>query len=169
MAYEQYTTGSVLVTVGSTFIRGTNTKWSNGNVKEGHLFKIDEFDGRNYSIATVVSATRLQLSKKYKQQTAQGESYIITRSFSTNRSYARFYQGDTGFADIMRDKIVDPIDKDIGGIYNGTATLYGCRVVATGGGHYWDITVNATGQLCFAYNGTKKVHVATRTGTWIQV
>lgn len=169
MSLEQYTTGTVLVTAASTLVYGTNTQWNSGNIREGNRFKLSLDDAYSYTVATIMSATKLQLSSEFHESGGQGKNYIITRSFTPYRSYARLYQGDSSGGDILREQIVNEIDKDVGRIYNGTATLSGCRVVATGGSHYWDINVNATGQLCFAYNGTKKAHVATSTGTWIQV
>ena len=169
MSTEQYTTGTVLVTAASTFIYGTNTSWNNKTIHESHKFKVKLDGERSYTIATIVSATKIQLSTKYRGNTGRDKSYLIGRSFSPHRSYARLYQGDSYSGDIIRTQVIDRIDSDIGGIYNGTASLFGCRVVATSGLHYWDITVNATGQLCFAYNGTRQAYVATSTGTWIDI
>ena len=65
--------------------------------------------------------------------------------------------------------VIDKVDKDIGKVYNGSASLDSIRISTSDSTHYWDIGVNATGQMTFSYNGTKKAHVATSTGSWVEV
>lgn len=169
MASEQYVTGSVTIVTGSTILYGSNTQWNNGTVQEGHAFKISSDGAKLYTIATVLSATRLQLSSAYREASISNSDYIITRSFSPYRSYARLYRGDSYAADVLREQVIDLLDKDVGRIYNGVASLDGTRLVSANGSHYWDIDVTASGQMTFSYMGVKKAYVATITGSWVTV
>jgi len=167
MAIEQYRIGVINAVTGSTIVTGSGTSWANGNIQESHKFKLRSDGKQSYTIATVLAATKLQLSTTYKEASTNNTEYLITRSFTSYRDYARPYQGDFHAADIIRDQIVNPIDTDIGKIYSGSASLDGVRLI--NGAHYWDIGVNATGQMQFSYKGVKKAYVATVTGTWIEV
>jgi len=167
MSIEQYKTGLVRVVTGSTIVHGLSTVWNGGNVQESFKFKLDLDGDSSYTVATIITATQLQLSTSYVNASLQNQSYMITRSFTPYRSYARLYQGDSDAADIIRDQIVNLIDTDVGKIYNGTASLLGNRIVSSSGLHYWDLAVNATGEMTFSYNGTKKSHI-TVVGTWIE-
>ena len=166
MTVEQYTTGTVYVRTGSSVVYGTNTLWNQGNVNEGHTFKLNEDAAKNYTIATILSATRLQLAKRYANASYQGYSYMITRSYTPYRSYARFYAQDTGVGDVLREQIVNKVDTDIGRIYDGSASLHGCTVVSTNGAHWWRMFTDATGNLIFAFEGRRKAYVASQTGAW---
>jgi len=126
MGVEQYTIGNVYVRTGSTMIYGdTGIDWSGGNVQMGYRFKLDTDGAPTYNIATVLTATQLQISVSYVEASKASHPYLITRSFSSNRGYARPWQGDTDFADICRELIVDLIDQDMGRILGGTASIQG--------------------------------------------
>ncbi len=167
MSIEQYKIGVVTTVTGSTVVTGSGTSWANGNVQESHKFKLRTAGRQSYTVATILSPTSLQLSTTYKEASINNASYLITRSFTPYRDYARPYQGDYHAADVIRDQIVNPIDTDVGRIYNGSASLDGVRL--TNGTHYWDLGVNASGEMYFKYNGTKKAYIATTTGTWVEV
>ena len=64
-------------------------------------------------IGTIVNNTQLTLSSNWGGTTITHKKYMIQRSFSTNLSYARTYQGDSDVADIFREQIVDKMDTDI--------------------------------------------------------
>lgn len=167
MAVEQYRDGSITVVTGSIVVDGSGTSWANGNIREGHKFKVKEEGRQSYTVATILSNTKLQLTTTFKEASVYSASYLITRSFTPYRNYARTYQGDYHAADIIRDQIVNPIDTDVGKIYSGSASLDGTRVV--NGVNYWDIEVNASGEMQFKFKGTKKAYIATPTGAWTTV
>lgn len=73
LVLENYTTGTIAVTNGSTAVVGTSTAWVVGNVKAGAYLIIDTVP---YEIATVTDATNIVLVKKYEGVTATGLSYI---------------------------------------------------------------------------------------------
>lgn len=169
MSIEQYRTGLVRVVTGSKLVYGTGTGWSNGTIGESHKFKLDLDGGNTYTVATILSATRLQLSSSYLTASLQNQYYMVTRSFTPYRNYARLFQGDSDAADLIRDQIVTPIDTDIGKVYNGFASLDGVLIEDYASGNYWRIAVTATGELTFYCNGVKKAYVATLTGSWVPV
>ena len=178
MGVEQYTIGNVYVRTGSTMIYGdTGIDWSGGNVQMGYRFKLDTDGAPTYNIATVLTATQLQISVSYVEASKASHPYLITRSFSSNRGYARPWQGDTDFADICRELIVDLIDQDIGRILGGTASIQGTsatrfhaatldtnQITATnveaGVGHVATLTTN---NLTATTSHTDIGHVATLT------
>ena len=167
---EQFTSGTVDVVEGSKLVRAdSGVDWKDAGIGTGHKFKLDDGGAYSYTIATRVSATCIRLSENYTDASVNNVSYMITRSFTTNRSYARLYQGDSDSADIIREQIVDEIDSDVGAIYDGTATLSAVRLgTPTAPTEYWRMYLNASYELCFSYKGTKKAHVGTLTGSWIE-
>ena len=113
MSAEQYKTGLVSVTNASQIVIGTaSCDWRN-QIEAGHVFKIDEDNEATYTLATVLSATRLQLASNYGGSTGTGMSYMVCRSFTTNRGYWRPLQGDYDWAEIMSQETIDKIDTDI--------------------------------------------------------
>lgn len=70
---EDYITGSVAVTSGSTTVTGTSTVWT--SAMDGYKFKVLDTD-EIYTL-TYVSATSLTLDKAYKGDTDSGLDYII--------------------------------------------------------------------------------------------
>jgi len=177
-ATGQYSEGRVVVTSGSTIVVGdSNVNWSDATIATiyppGYIDVDDVFKIHNdrcfYKIATRVSATRLQLYQKYCGVSASGNRYIICRDFTTKRSYVQLYPGDLQVGDVIREQIVDKIDNDIGMFLGGTATLDNIRVGTTATNlHYWDVYLNASYETCFDYKGTRKAHIGTLTGSWIQ-
>ena len=112
MAQEQWKTGTVSVTNGSPTVTGVGTLW-NTNVVAGAAFKLDLDGDATYVIASVDSDTQITLSANYAGATAGTQVYMIQRSFSTNRNYARPVQGDADLADILRELVIDKIDTDM--------------------------------------------------------
>ena len=115
MANEQYRIGNVSVTNGSQIVIGASVDWQ-GQVTQPAVFKIDLDGESTYSVASVMSATRIQLAANYGGSTNNGLNYMIMRSFTTNRGYWRPLQGDYDFAEIMSQETIDKIDTDIADI-----------------------------------------------------
>ena len=170
MAIEQYKKGTVRVVQGSQLVYGdTDVNWVTAGIHTSHKFKLRSDGAPSYTVATVRGATSLRLSSNYVEASQTGRNYVITRSFTPNRSYARLFQGDSAGADILRSQVIDPIDTDIGAIYDGTATLNAVVLgTPTAPTYYWRMYMNASYELCFDYKGVRKAHVGTLTGSWIQ-
>jgi len=109
---EQYKTGLVQTVNASPTIIGTaSCDWLN-QIAAGHVFKTAD-DQISYTIATVLTATRLVLSANYAGTGGTGLSYIACRSFSSNRGYWRILNGDDDWADLMSQQTIDKIDTDM--------------------------------------------------------
>lgn len=128
MSTEQYRTGLANLVNGSQTVIGASTDWAN-EVTPPAVFKVDIDGEATYSISTVLTATRLQLSANYTGSTNSGLAYMINRSFTTNQGYWRPQQGDADFADNLSQETIDLIDTDIANILSGTATLSSLKVI----------------------------------------
>ena len=115
MGSEQYKIGNVSVTNASQIVIGASTDWQN-EITLPAIFKVDLDGESTISVASVMSATRLQLAANYGGSTNSGLSYMLCRSFTTNRQYWRPLQGDYDFAEIMSQETIDKIDTDIANI-----------------------------------------------------
>ncbi len=126
MGTEQYRTGLCSVTTASQIVIGTaSCDWLNQIITTPAIFKADLNGESTYSIGTVNSATRITLSANYTGSTNSGMSYMICRSFTTNRGFWRPLQGDYDFAEILSQDTIDNIDEDIAHIMTGNATIDG--------------------------------------------
>lgn len=81
MSLEDYTTGTVAVTSGSTTITGTTTIWTpTTNIQsEGRYIKISQTKGDNqwYEVQSVDSTTQITLVEPYQGITVSGGTYIL--------------------------------------------------------------------------------------------
>jgi len=115
MGSEIWETGLVDVTNASQIVIGTaSCDWLN-QIAAGHVFKV-AYEGTQrptYTIASVLSATRLLLNANYAGSTETGMSYRVARSFTVSRGYWRPLQGDSDWAEIMSQETIDKIDTDI--------------------------------------------------------
>jgi len=123
MGAEQWKTGLVQVTSASQVVIGSASCDWLSQIAAGHVFKINEDGEATYTIATVLTATRLLLSANYSGTGGTGLPYIACRSFTTNRGYWRPLQGDSDWAEIFSQETVDKIDTDIQALINLCATL----------------------------------------------
>ena len=123
MGAEQWKTGLVQVTSASQIVIGSASCDWLSQIAAGHVFKINEDGEATYTIATVLTATRLLLSANYSGTGGTGLPYIACRSFTTNRGYWRPLQGDSDWAEIFSQETVDKIDTDIQALINLCATL----------------------------------------------
>ena len=123
MGAEQWKTGLVQVTSASQVVIGSASCDWLSQIAAGHVFKINEDGEATYTIATVLTATRLLLSANYSGTGGTGLPYIACRSFTTNRGYWRPLQGDSDWAEIFSQETVDKIDTDIQSLINLCATL----------------------------------------------
>ena len=74
MSSEQWKTGLVTFTNGSpTIIGSASCDWLN-QLAAGHVIKKDQDGEATYTVATILTATRLQLSVAYAGSTASGAS-----------------------------------------------------------------------------------------------
>jgi len=89
---SQYTTGHVAATNGSAVITGTSTLWL-ANVSTGDTFKIEDIDAV-YDIGSVDSDTQITLTANWAGATTSGESYQITRDFTSNENLLEIWKGD---------------------------------------------------------------------------
>ncbi len=115
MASEQYKIGNVSVTNASQIVIGASTDWQN-EITLPAIFKVDLDGESTISVASVMSATRIQLAANYGGSTNSGLSYMVMRSFTTNRGFWRPLQGDYDFAEILSQETIDKIDTDIANI-----------------------------------------------------
>ena len=95
---SQYKTGTASVTSGSATVTGSGTAWLS-NVSAGDAFTIVG-SGVTYTVASVASDTSLTLSANYAGSTASGQSYAITRDFTTD-GIPELSQGDIETATIF--------------------------------------------------------------------
>ncbi len=114
MANEQFRTGLISqITNGSQIVIGTaSCDWSN-NIAVPNTFKVDRDGESTYILGSVIGASRILLSSNYTGSTGSGLSYMVNRSFSSNRGYWRPLQGDFDFAEILSQDTIDKIDTDI--------------------------------------------------------
>ncbi len=113
MPSEQWRTGLIQITNGSQLVIGTaSCDWAN-QIEAGHVLKVNEDNEATYTVASILSATRLQLSANYGGTGGTGISYVVCRSFTTSRGYWRPLQGDSDWAEIMSQETIDKIDTDI--------------------------------------------------------
>jgi len=125
MGTEQHRLGLCSVVNGSQIVIGTaSCDWAN-QITTPAIFKVNLDGESTYSIGTVSSASKIILSAKYTGSTNSGLSYMINRSWTTNRGYMRIGQGDYDFADLLSQNTIDPIDEDISHIMTGNATVDG--------------------------------------------
>jgi hypothetical protein len=117
MGAEQYQAGTVTVTNGSQIWVGFGTDWQN-ELSLPCVVKVGLDGESTYSVAAIISATRLHLSANYNASTNSGLSYMAMRSWTTNRSFWRPLQGDNDWAEILSQETVDKIDTDIGYLYS---------------------------------------------------
>ena len=135
MAKELVTTGTVRVVTGSRMVYGSSSvDWSQYSVRQGYKFlNTSEVGGNTYTVATVLSATKLQLSASYVEASALGQNYKLTRSFTPYRNYMRPFKGDTDFLSGVRTNFVYKIDKDVNSVVasiSGTsATRFSCGTI----------------------------------------
>jgi len=119
MGSEQWRTGLITITNASQIVIGNaSCDWLN-QLAAGHILKVDEDGEATYTIATILTATRLLLSSNYSGTGGTGLDYIACRSFSVNRGYWRPLQGDSDWAEIMSQEIIDKIDTDIQNLMDG--------------------------------------------------
>lgn len=133
MGVEQYSAGQIdQVTNASAIWIGDGTDWKNEiSLSAPCTIKIN-LDGESvYSIATIISATRLHTSANYQGTTGSGLGYMVMRSY-TSRGYWRILQGDADFAEILSQETIDPIDEDISHIMSGNATVDGTTSTSFG-------------------------------------
>src|SRR5690606_15898508 len=69
-----YDLGTVNVTVNSSTVTGTGTKWLAG-ARQGEAFVAP--DGRLYEVLNIASDTSLTLTKPYRGATATGQPYAL--------------------------------------------------------------------------------------------
>lgn len=79
---KYYTTGTADVTVGDATVAGTSTAWTN-DVAAGDFFGITPdstgvMPSRWYEVLSLTSATELELTENYAEDTQSGQSYIIS-------------------------------------------------------------------------------------------
>lgn len=123
MAAEQYRTGLVTVANASPTVIGTaSCDWLN-QLAAGHVFKLDQDGEVTYTIATILTATRLVLSANYADTGGSGLNYIACRSFSVNRGFWRPLQGDHDWAEIMSQETIDKIDTDVQNLITSDVNL----------------------------------------------
>ena len=89
---SQYKTGSVTVTLNSNAVTGSGTAFL-ANVAVGDMFSIAT-SGAPYFVAGITTDTALTLTAVYGGATASGQSYFITRDFTTNRDFPLMAAGD---------------------------------------------------------------------------
>ena len=116
---EQYRDGQIdQVTNASQVWIGDGTDWKNEiSLSAPCTIKIDKDGESVYTIATIISATRLLTSANYGGTTGSGLDYMIMRSY-TSRGYWRVLQGDNDFAEILSQETIDKIDDDIDYLYD---------------------------------------------------
>jgi hypothetical protein len=114
----QYTDGVAAVTNGSAVVAGTGTLWL-ANVSVGDILKLSIDGDATYVVGSVDSDTQITLSSNYAGSTVSGQSYVIQRDFSVNRSYALPNMGDAGSMDFLREQTFNKIDTDMGALYSG--------------------------------------------------
>lgn len=112
MATEQYKTGYSSVTPGATTISGYGTVWST-QLQAGDVFKPDIDQEPTQVIASIGDNTTMTLSNNWGGSQITYQKYMVQRSFTINRLYARPYQGDADLADILREQVIDKIDDDM--------------------------------------------------------
>ncbi|MFH1428400.1 MAG: hypothetical protein ABIH39_01530 [Candidatus Margulisiibacteriota bacterium] len=123
MSSEQWSTGLITLTNASQIVVGSaSCDWRN-QIEAPNVLKRNADGEATYTIATVLTATRLLLSSNYAGTTGTGLEYIVCRSFTTNRGYWRPLQGDSDWAEIMSQETIDKIDTDIANIISGAASL----------------------------------------------
>ncbi len=96
----QYKTGTVSVTNGSATVTGSGTLWS-GEIAAGDLFTIVG-DNAWYEVASVGSNTSITLSANYAGTTGSGQSYAISRDFTTRLGLPYPQKGDIETASIIK-------------------------------------------------------------------
>ena len=124
MGSEQYQDGTVKISNASILVVGDGTDWKN-EISTPAIFRVSADGEPTYSIATIISATRMHLSANYSGSSGSGLDYTIGRSFTSNRGYWRILNGDNDFADILSQETIDKIDDDVGNIVSGNATIDG--------------------------------------------
>lgn len=123
MPSEQWRTGLVAVTTASQTVIGTASCDWLSQIAVGHVFKIDEDYQPTYTVASILTATRMLLNANYAGSTETGMPYMVCRSFSVNRGFWRPLAGDSDWAEIFSQETVDKIDTDIQALINLVATL----------------------------------------------
>ena len=119
MSSEQWKTGLItLVNASQTVIGTASCDWLN-QLEAGHVLKQNADGEATYTIATILTATRLILSAKYSGTGGTGLGYMACRSFTTNRGYWRPLQGDSDWAEVMSQETLDKIDTDMSNALSG--------------------------------------------------
>uniref|UniRef100_A0A6M3JRS7 Tail protein n=1 Tax=viral metagenome TaxID=1070528 RepID=A0A6M3JRS7_9ZZZZ len=109
----QWTTGLIAITNASKVVIGNaSCDWLN-QLTDADVLKVNEDNEVTYTIASVLTATRLLLAANYAGTSGTGLNYIVCRSFTTNRGYWRPLQGDSDWAEIISQETIDKIDTDI--------------------------------------------------------
>jgi len=141
-----YKTGSVKVKVGSSEVVGSSAVSFSSTVSAGDLFKIRS-EAAFYDIASVESATNLQLSTRYSNS-----SYNITATgevAATANDTATAYSGSLDNTPVLQNHVVLSLD-DIRLIDNGAGSLSGTNSEGTHTGSIdydtaaWTIDLAAT-------------------------
>ena len=89
----QYQTGTVTVVQGSNKVSGESCAFLTNSIATGHAFKIQGEDAI-YSIGAVNSELTFSLTSVYAGTSKSGESYQITRDFTTNYDIPEVWIGD---------------------------------------------------------------------------
>lgn len=130
MGAAQYQTGNISITNSSLIVLGDGTEWKT-QVNLPAIFKVDLDGEATYSVATIISATRLHLANNYGGSTGSGLGYQLCTSFSVSRGYYRPLQGDSDFAEILSQETIDKIDDDISNLMTGNVGMFSNPVLKT--------------------------------------
>jgi hypothetical protein len=126
-----YNTGAVTVKVGSSEVIGNSTSFQ-ANVQAGFYFRLTS-SAVWYEVATINTATRLQLSTRYADtayETAQNPEnvasvIVATKMYSGTLENYPVMQGDVVFNAATRERFTD----DSGGILTGNDTPAGSGTI----------------------------------------
>lgn len=97
---SQYIAGTVAVTNASAAIVGTDTLWA-ANVSAGDVFSLAG-SGVPYIVGSVTDNTHLTLSSNYAGDTASGQPYMVTTSFTLIFSLPYPEQADIDTATLLK-------------------------------------------------------------------
>ena len=102
---QQYRDGTVSVTIGSAYVTGSGTAFTD-YIQAGDLFQISG-EGVLYSVASVSMNTLLTLSSNYAGDSdLSGASYRICIDFTSNYALPEIHSGDKDWPTILNKALV---------------------------------------------------------------